>query len=168
MSKKRVKNFDADEGLSARDMTTTVSATEATGMMYNPPHDGEELNSIRDMHALQSTEFAAAEFGEIETPYAPEEYAKGIEGQERYMKAQARHAAAESRQNNLHGVPKNSSYPEDKGRKGNKRHDEPNDFNPELAQIDPDINCINGHDDRHASQHPLSAVDFANGEGAKY
>ncbi|MCH5279446.1 MAG: hypothetical protein J1E60_06615 [Christensenellaceae bacterium] len=161
MSKKHVKNYDADEGLNARDMTTTASATEATGMMYNPPHDEAELRSIRDMHALQSTEFAATEFGEIETEYTPEEQSQYDAGV-RYAAELSRHEAAQSRHD------RKRSRSEDSGRRGSKRHDDPAEFNPELAKIDPDINCVNGHDDRHASMHPLSVTDWANGEGAKY
>lgn len=161
MSKKHVKNYDADEGLNARNMTTTSSANEATGMMYNPPHDGAELRSIRDMHALQSTEFAATEFGEPETAYTPEargQYDAGVH----YEKELSRHDAAQSRHD------RRRIGSEDGGRRGRKQHDDPAEFNPELAKIDPDINCVNGHDDRHASLHPLSAIDWANGEGAKY
>lgn len=104
MSKRKIKNFPADQGLDERDMTTTVSATEATGIMYNPPVEEHQLNSLRDMHSLQATEF--------DSDLVP-------------------------------------------------------DFDPMLACVDPDINCVNGSDDNHASMRPLTAWDRSNGEGAK-
>lgn len=133
MDKKEVKNYDADQGLSKRNVTSIASATDATGMMYNPPLTDSELSSIRDMHTLQSTEFAATEFGEVETCYDPSEF-----------------------------DPERDAW-----RERRKERYQPGEFNPELAQVDPDINCVNSHDDRHASVRPLTAVDWSNGEGGK-
>lgn len=78
----RIKNFDADQPTSTSEGRSTASATEATGMMYNPPMDDEELRSLRALHELQSTEFAATEFGEIETDLGfqvPSDMVAGVE-----------------------------------------------------------------------------------------
>ena len=67
MKKPKINNPRADEPTGASVSGFTASANEATGMMYAPPLTDSELDSIRDLHGLQSTEFAATEFGEDET-----------------------------------------------------------------------------------------------------
>ena len=67
MKKSKINNPGADEPTGASVSGFTASANEATGMMYAPPLTDSELDSIRDLHGLQSTEFAATEFGEDET-----------------------------------------------------------------------------------------------------
>lgn len=79
---KKIKNFDADQPTGVGRASSTVSATEATGMMFNPPMDDEELRSLRSLHELQSTEFAATEFGEIESDLGfevPSDMVAGVE-----------------------------------------------------------------------------------------
>ncbi len=157
MKNNKAKNFDADSLPESADMTSTVSANEATGMMFNPPVDDYQLESIRDMHQLQSTEFAAAQFGEIESDY-------GYLGDSGEMND----AAVES-------LSKAWSFDEgDEDADSERREDtfyswgtDGAPFNPELVMEDPDINSINSHDDRHASMRPLTAWDRSNGEGLK-
>ncbi len=81
-SKPKIKNFDADAPTSTGEMSHTASATEATGMMFTPPLTDGELESLRSLHELQSTEFAATEFGEIETDLGfqvPSDAVAGVE-----------------------------------------------------------------------------------------
>lgn len=91
-NEKRVKNFDADQPTNVGRANSTVSATEATGMMFNPPMNDEELRSLRSLHELQSTEFAATEFGEIESDLGfevPSDMVAGVE--EVYSKGRRYH-----------------------------------------------------------------------------
>lgn len=51
---REVENFDAVRDVDDGDIPQTASAFEATGMMYKPPHDEAEYESLRQMHGLQA------------------------------------------------------------------------------------------------------------------
>lgn len=120
MSKKIKKNPRADEPTKTSEASYTASANGATGMMYSPAHNQQEYENLKQLHELQSTEFAQI------TDSKEEQYFHEWD-----------------RVNTL------------------------DEYNPELSEIDPDINYINSHDDYHASMRPFSFVDFSNGETEK-
>lgn len=58
MNRKTKKNPRADETTKSSETNYTASANGATGMMYSPAHNLPEYESLKQLHGLQSTEFA--------------------------------------------------------------------------------------------------------------
>ncbi len=58
MNGKTKKNPRADEKTKSVETNYAASANGATGMMYSPAHNRQEYESLKNLHGLQSTEFA--------------------------------------------------------------------------------------------------------------
>ena len=73
-TKRRYKRDDPERYLDQPgdypDMVSTVSATEATGMMPAPPQDEEEYLSYQELHGMQGT-LGAAQTRQGAEPPAP-------------------------------------------------------------------------------------------------
>ena len=59
MEKNKIKNYDADEHLVHDGLGYSASSGEATGLMPTAPDSRAEEASLRELHGLQSVEFAS-------------------------------------------------------------------------------------------------------------
>lgn len=59
MEKNKIKNYDADENLVHDGLGYSASSGEATGLMPTAPDSRAEEASLRELHGLQSVEFAS-------------------------------------------------------------------------------------------------------------